>query len=53
MMQERRVYERKALDQYDTPSWVVTLALVPHLPEIKGVVWEPACGGGKMVAALR
>jgi hypothetical protein len=31
----------------------VTLALVPHLPEINGVIWEPACGGGKMVAALR
>jgi hypothetical protein len=27
--------------------------LVPHLPEINGSVWEPACGGGKMVAALR
>jgi hypothetical protein len=25
----------------------------PHLPEINGVIWEPACGGGKMVAALR
>jgi hypothetical protein len=31
----------------------VTLALVSHLPEISGVIWEPACGGGKMVAALR
>ena len=30
----------------------MTLALVPH-PEINGVIWEPACGGGKMVAALR
>jgi hypothetical protein len=40
MSQHESGYERKALDQHDTPSWV-TLALVPHLPEIKGVVWEP------------
>jgi hypothetical protein len=52
MSQRKSGYERKALDQYDTPSWV-TLARVPHLPEINGVIWEPACGGGKMVAALR
>jgi hypothetical protein len=52
MSQRESGYERKALDQYETPSWV-TLALVPHLSEINGVIWEPACGGGKMVAALR
>src|SRR6516164_5732205 len=52
MSQRESGYERKALDQYETPSWV-TLALIPHLPEINGVIWEPACGGGKMVAALR
>jgi hypothetical protein len=52
MSQRESGYERKALDQYETPSWV-TLALVPHLPEINGVIWERACGGGKMVAALR
>jgi hypothetical protein len=52
MSQRESGYERRALDQYETPSWV-TLALVPHLPEINGSVWEPACGGGKMVAALR
>jgi hypothetical protein len=52
MSERESGYERKALDQYETPSWV-TLALVPHLPGINGVIWEPACGGGKMVAALR
>jgi hypothetical protein len=52
MSQRESGYERKALDQYETPPWV-TLALVPHLPEITGAVWEPACGGNKMVAALR
>jgi hypothetical protein len=45
-------YQRKPLDQYETPAWV-TRALIPHLPEFIGKVWEPACGGGKMVAALR
>jgi hypothetical protein len=52
MSQRESGYERKVLDQYETPSWV-TLALVPHLPEISGVIWEPACGGGKMLVALR
>ena len=45
-------YQRKLLDQYETPAWV-TQALIPHLPEFTGKVWEPACGSGKMVAALR
>ena len=52
MSQRESGYERKALDQYETPSWV-TLALVSHLPEINGVIWGPASGRGKMVAALR
>jgi hypothetical protein len=52
MSQRESGYERKALDQYETPAWV-TLALVPHLPEINDMIWEPACGSGKMVAALR
>jgi hypothetical protein len=52
MSQRESGYERKALDQYKTPSWVA-LALVHHLPEINGVIWEPACGGGKMVVAGR
>jgi hypothetical protein len=52
MSQRESGYERKLLDQYETPAWV-TLALIPHLPVITGKVWEPACGSGKMVAALR
>jgi hypothetical protein len=52
MCQRDSGYKRKERDEYETPPWV-TLALVPHLPEINGVVWEPACGSGKMVAALR
>jgi hypothetical protein len=52
MSQRDSGYERKALDQYETPPWV-TQALIPHLPVIGGTVWEPVCGGGKMVAALR
>jgi len=45
-------YQRKLLDEYETPAWV-TLALIPHLPEFIGKIWEPACSSGKMVAALR
>jgi len=52
MSQRESGYERKLLDQYETPAWV-TLALIPHLPELNGKIWEPACGSGKMVAALR
>ena len=52
MSQRDSGYERKLLDQYETPAWV-TLALIPHLPVFTGKVWEPACGSGKMVAALR
>ena len=52
MSQRESGYQRKPLDQYETPAWV-TRALIPHLPEFTGKVWEPACGSGKMVAALR
>jgi hypothetical protein len=51
MSQRDSGYERKPLDQYETPAWV-TLALIPHLPVFTGKIWEPACGSGKMVAAL-
>lgn len=44
-------YERKERDAYETPEWV-TEALLPHLPTTDCVVWEPACGSGKMVRAL-
>jgi hypothetical protein len=44
-------YERKERDLYETPAWA-TLALSRHLPTTDCVVWEPAAGGGKMVAAL-
>jgi len=52
MSQRESGYQRKPLDQYETPAWV-TLALIPHLPEFIGKIWEPASGSGKMVAALR
>jgi hypothetical protein len=52
MSQRESGYERKPLDQYETPTWV-TMALNPHLPVFTGKVWEPARGSGKMVAALR
>jgi hypothetical protein len=52
MSQRGSGYERKSLDQYETPAWV-TLALIPHLPVLGGTVWEPAAGSGKMVTVLR
>jgi len=52
MSQRDSGYARRERDDYPTPSWV-TLALVQQLPLFSGRVWEPACGGGKMVAALR
>ena len=47
MSQRESGYQRKPLDQYETPAWV-TLALIPHLPEFTGKIWEPACGSGKI-----
>jgi hypothetical protein len=44
-------YERKERDCYETPEWV-TDALIPHLTDRTIAIWEPACGSGKMVAAL-
>lgn len=51
MSQRDSGYERKERDLYETPEWV-TMALAPHLPTTACVVWEPACGSGKMVGAL-
>ena len=43
-------YERRPLDFYETPTWV-TQALLRRV-NVCGTVWEPACGGGKIVRAL-
>lgn len=51
MSQRDSGYERKERDLYETPAWV-TAALLPHLPSSPDVIWEPACGSGKMVDAL-
>jgi len=48
MSQRDSGYERKERDLYETPEWV-TQAIVMRPPKI---VWEPACGSGKMVSAL-
>jgi len=48
MSQRDSGYARKERDLYETPEWV-TEALIPHLPRRPdGLVWEPACGSGKM-----
>lgn len=45
-------YERKANELYETPEWVVD-ALGEVLPLRGRHIWEPACGPGKMCAALK
>lgn len=52
MSQRDSGYARKERDLYETPEWV-TQALLPHLPDYIATIWEPACGSGKMVDALR
>lgn len=51
MSQRNSSYERKERDLYETPEWV-TKALVPHIPGRVKIIWEPACGSGKMAAPL-
>lgn len=50
MSQRDSGYERKERDLYETPAWV-TEAVLPHLPGAR-LVWEPACGSGKMADVL-
>jgi hypothetical protein len=46
-------YARVERDLYPTPAWPVTDALATYI-ELRGTtVWEPACGDGRMVEALR
>ena len=45
-------YRRAERDLYPTPPWVVD-ALALHLDLHRGHIWEPACGPGRMVDALR
>ena len=52
MSQRDSGYERKERDLYETPAWV-TAALVPHIHKRIDRIYEPACGSGKMVDALR
>jgi len=51
MSQRESGYARKERDLYETPEWV-TEALLPHLPRRPRMIWEPACGNGKMVSAF-
>lgn len=54
MSQRDSGYARKERDLYETPEWV-TRALIPHLPRatMNGLMWEPACGSGKMSRVLQ
>jgi predicted RNA methylase len=46
-------YARVERDFYPTPPGVVSDALAEHV-DLRGlIVWEPACGDGRMAEALR
>ena len=52
MSQRDSGYARKERDLYETPEWV-TEALIPHLPRLPKLIWEPAAGSGKMLRVLQ
>lgn len=45
-------FERVDRDHYPTPSWPVA-DLCEHVDITRQHVWEPACGSGQMVTALK
>jgi hypothetical protein len=45
-------YARRPAELYQTPAWVLD-ALVVHLPIVGKNIWEPACGEGQLVKAMR
>jgi hypothetical protein len=51
MSQRDSGYERKERDLYETPEWVTHALIDGHLRKMD-IVWEPACGSGKMTRAL-
>jgi hypothetical protein len=51
MSQRESGYQRKRLDQYETPAWV-TLALIRHLPVFTGKVWEPGARWSRRYSKL-
>jgi hypothetical protein len=44
-------YARVPAELYQTPAWVLD-ALVEHVPLAGKLIWEPACGEGKLVRAM-
>lgn len=52
MAQRNSGYDRQPRDLYETPEWV-TESVVPRLFSETKVLWEPACGAGKMVNVLQ
>src|SRR5207244_1529854 len=51
MSQRNSGETRQKLDQYMTPAWVVEALLKKE--HIAGQAWEPACGTGNIVKALK
>lgn len=52
MTQVASGFERRPMDIYETPPWPVD-ALAEVIPLRGRIIWEPACGPGKMVRALQ
>ena len=53
MSQRNSNYERRPLDQYDTPPSVTDALLTKLRDDARlNVVWEPACGAGLMCSAI-
>jgi hypothetical protein len=53
MSQRESGYERKERDLYETPEWVSEVGASQLGPTGDGLVWEPACGSGKMQAVIQ
>lgn len=53
MSQRESGYARKDRDLYETPEWVTEVVAQYLGPTGDGVVWEPACGSGKMQRVLQ
>ena len=53
MSQRESGYARKERDLYETPEWVSEVGCFYLGPTGDGVVWEPACGNGKMQSVIQ
>jgi len=48
-----RHVSKEGADYYPTPPWATRALMEDVLPDVRGPIWEPACGGGHMAETLR